>query len=399
VALRHVADYHIGWANSFHLALRQALPQNHGLRAFLKPYTHGSGTVNWNAYQMLIKDNSILHRASGLTRRGRGFCFGHIQRHMDWTATLPVRLESKKLDGMYNLTQDIPMFTNGMRLWNIHRRFTESYINLIYPDDESLESDAHLHRFWNHINTFGRHTDPCVCGMDDELFFEEGAWPSIETTRTCQGLLDHVGFMTGEDQIPRRQKWCKRHAIERKRALHRWLEDDCEADPKCPGLSYEFYHMRPNMGLPSVNRKILIDVLTNFMNEVTVGHEMAADNIPYMVDPSYGGVRVLKWDPMSSNNTKLPYMVDIATYAFGTAVSALTTIRSLPLVSDWSNLLVYWIDVDNVELKRQVKKLHLQYKTELMQLSNAILKESLTMPKNRWAPYMIPATQASSVAV
>lgn len=120
--------------------------------------------------------------------------------------------------------------------------------------------------------------------MDDSVFFESGSWPSFEEDRTCSGLLDHQKFLMGEeDEVLRRQKWCKRHTIERTRALYHWLEDDCEADPNCPGISYEFHHMRNSMNLPPMDRKILIDVLTRFMFEVTVGHEMVADNIPYMV--------------------------------------------------------------------------------------------------------------------
>lgn len=97
---------------------------------------------------MLLRDDSILHRASGLTRRARGFCFGQLQKHMDYTKTLPQTLEEKKLDGMSNLTSDIPMFTTGLRLWNVHRSFTEGYLNLLYPDDELLQSDTDLYRFW-----------------------------------------------------------------------------------------------------------------------------------------------------------------------------------------------------------------------------------------------------------
>jgi hypothetical protein len=404
MALRHVAEYHIGWANTFSTAIRQTLPQNHGLRAFLKPYARATGQVNWVAYQMLLLDNSILHRASGLARRARGYCFGHIQKLLNFTKTLPMVLEEKKLDGMSNLTKDIPLFTDGMRLWNVHRNFTEGYINLLYPDDKSLFSDPDLYRFWHHINTLGRHTDPCVCGMHDDAFYKSDSWPAFEQTRTCRGLLDHQRFLTGADEAQRRQKWCKRHPIENLRALHSWLEDDCKADAKCrnvspPGLSYDFYHMRANMGLPALNRQVLINVITMFINEATVGHEMAADNIPFMVDPEYGGVRM----PRQGPDGKRPLMVDVSTYVFGTVISALTTIRSNPLLSDWSNLLVHWIDnVDHdkaVPSKKEIRKLHLKYKTDLIKLSNDFLKGALSMPKNRWAPYLNPATQASSVAV
>lgn len=98
----------------------------------------------------------------------------------------------------------------------------------------------------------------------------------------------------------------------------------------------------------------------------------------------------------------------LSQYIFGTVISGITTIRSMPLLSDWSNLLVYWVDdykakamsnIDRSVLKRQIRKLHLKYKTDLTKLSNDVLKKNLEMPQNRWAPYMNPATQACSVAV
>lgn len=67
---RHVGEYHLGWATRFNSAIRQTLPPSHGLRTLMKPYTHGTGIVNWNAYQMLVKEDSILARADGLTYRG-----------------------------------------------------------------------------------------------------------------------------------------------------------------------------------------------------------------------------------------------------------------------------------------------------------------------------------------
>ena len=127
--------------------------------------------------------------------------------------------------------------------------------------------------------------------------------------------------------------------------------------------------------------------------------------IPYMVDPEYGGVRIQRKD----SHGKLPLKVDLATYIFGTVISALTTIRSKPLLSDWSNLLVEWAeneadlrelsDDERAERKRVVSMLHLEYKASLVALSNDFLRESEQLPKNKWTPFLIPATQATSIAV
>jgi hypothetical protein len=75
--LRHVGEYHLGWAERFSVALKQTLPHSHGLRALMKPYTHGTGQVNYQAYQMLLMEDSILARADGFTNYGRSHSWGH----------------------------------------------------------------------------------------------------------------------------------------------------------------------------------------------------------------------------------------------------------------------------------------------------------------------------------
>ena len=62
---------------------------------------------------------------------------------------------------------------------------------------------------------------------------------------------------------------------------------------------------------------------------------MAADNIPYMADPSYGGARISK--NITARGGEI--LVDFATYIYGNVVAAATTIRSMPLLADWSELL------------------------------------------------------------
>ena len=177
------------------------------------------------------------------------------------------------------------------------------------------------------------------------------------------------------------------------------LED--EDEDEC--LSYGAHFIRSDMGLPStIDRSTLVDILTKFIYEVTLGHEMAADNIPYMADPSYGGVRISK--NITTRGGEI--LVDFATYIYGNVVAAATTIRSMPLLADWSELLVHWVDKykekewgdeKRKDLKKKIRMIHLQYKADLVHLSNELMKQTLKRPKNEWAPYLNPATQASSV--
>ena len=367
---------------------------------------------------------------------------------MNYTETLPAELKAKNLDVMAStitkkkpsffsalwkrddITDVMPMFDAAMRNWEIHRSFVEKYLRVVYPSDADLTSDTALHRFVMHLDTWGRHMDPCVCKMNSEAFFEEGQWPAFETTKTCSALLDFAAEGIGGAYAQRREQWCKRASNERKNILHKWLESECVAKQKgvlktewcstggCQErvmgleeqdeeecLSYGAHFIRSNMGLPStIDRSTLVDVLTKFIYEVTLGHEMAADNIPYMADPSYGGVRISK--NITARGGEI--LVDFATYIYGNVVAAATTIRSMPLLADWSELLVHWVDMykekewgddKRQELKKKIRMVHLQYKADLVHLSNELMKQTLKRPKNEWAPYLNPATQASSVAV
>lgn len=271
----------MGWANRFNAALRQTLPTQHGLRSLMKPHAHGTGIVNWNAYQMLVVDDSMLARANGLTNLARGYSWGHLVKHSDMVSTLPQILEAKGLENTSNLTTTLPYFVQGKRLWDIHHEYVEKFVNLIFESDNDLKEDEALQRFWHHINTNGRHIDPCICDMDAEIFFKEDQWPAFESTRTCAGQLDHAGFRTDDtDPEHRRASWCKQALpTERSRALHSWLETDCEKQAICEQVSFRVEHLRVNMGLPELSRENLINLITRFIYEVTAGHELVADNV------------------------------------------------------------------------------------------------------------------------
>lgn len=102
-------------------------------------------------------------------------------------------------------------------------------------------------------------------------------------------------------------------------------------------------------------------------------------------------------------------MVDVSTWVFGVVIATLTTIRSMPLLSDWSGLLESWVyneddlikfsNKDREERKRIVNQLHLEYKTALVENANSFLKETLQRPQNQWSPFLNPSVQACSIAV
>ena len=61
---------HLVFANMVTSADRQNLPKNHPIRRLLKPFTHGTPTVNLGAQLFLTTENGLLHRAVSLSFDG-----------------------------------------------------------------------------------------------------------------------------------------------------------------------------------------------------------------------------------------------------------------------------------------------------------------------------------------
>lgn len=352
---------------------------------------------------------------------------GHL---IDFSETLPDMLAAKKLD--VNLTKDMPLFSQGQvrvdptivisgqmsdtnlplylplfypsqRLWVVHYEFVSDFVTqIVYDSDDAMMADDSIHRFWHHVNTFGRGHDPCVCDMDTDSFYREGVWPqfdsSVDSTRTCTALLDSANFQPKSTMLnDRRRGWCLQDDITRIDALKKLLDKQCKVDVNCKHLRHSFEHMRLNMGLkPLKTRKQLIDFLTSAIWHVTVGHRINGDNVPYLTDPEVVGVRQRDKD----NNGELPVITDVGTYVFGLTIGALTTVKDNALLGDWTPIYKYMSEIQ-YDLSKDEKsalldstiKIHRRYKSKLLKLSRDFLRESASRPRNqRWNVFN-PASQ------
>mmetsp|Transcript_17431 Transcript_17431/g.42743 ORF Transcript_17431/g.42743 Transcript_17431/m.42743 type:complete len:241 (-) Transcript_17431:179-901(-) len=240
--------------------------------------------------------------------------------------------------------------------------------------------------------------------MPSTIDFEDNAqWPGFESFRTCEGLLDRNEFKMGKEFVPRREAWCKQRARVRLKSLREWIESDCEQSDTCTRISYSFFQMRDNMAMGQLkNRDQLIDFLATFIWDVTAGHAFNSDNVSYLADPEYSGVRMREYD----ENGNLPLRTDIGTYIFGTSIASLTTVRCPPLMSDWSHIYRdYVFDQKNlrvdkkVELSKKFKEIHLDYKHELLNLASVFIDEAAYDGGNKVSHVLNPMVQASSVSV
>lgn len=274
-------------------------------------------SINSAAYNMLIREHSVLTHGSELQTQPLAESFHVVYTHLNYSETIPDMLDSHDLEGVLD-TSKLPMFSQGRRLYDAHRKFVGKYLSLVYATDEEMLKDDSTLRFWHHVNTQGRHTDPCVCGMDTELFFDDrGKWPAFETKHTCEDLLDASTYHPELNMISRRRQWCDEvQPFDRIKALYSVLTKECSEKKDCK-MQYGVYMMKDNMGLkPLKTREQLADFVTSFMWHVSAGHEINGDNIPYFTDPFHSGVRLRGED----ENGELPLRVDIGTYVFGLAI-------------------------------------------------------------------------------
>lgn len=333
LATLHVIESHFGWSQAVATAAWQTLPVDHILRVLLKPFTLNVHSVNWAAYvsestlnvlsrrralcvvlvctdfaspdsfancpssatvavaaaaaaprapcrrcrryHMLVREHSVLTHGSGFTTEGVVGAFMTFFRDFNFSQSFPESLKARRLDEVRDFDpKSLPYHSQGVKLYDLHHTFVGEMLALAYPTDEALLADGSVVRFWSHVNTYGRHLDPCVCGLPSDLFYDDnGVWPMFETKRTCTDLLDLAGFDMHKNVVSRRRDWCtKTDEFTKVRAVRALSEKACEENRQCNGLLYDVHYQRLDMSLPELKtREQLVNFLATFIWHVTAG--------------------------------------------------------------------------------------------------------------------------------
>ncbi|KAG7365736.1 hypothetical protein IV203_028406 [Nitzschia inconspicua] len=404
VATQHVAESHFGWSQSVATAAWQCFHQDHPMRSLLKPFTLNVHSVNSAAYHMLVREAGILTHGNSLTTEGVIGSMTTVWAHFNFSQTIPELFDSRKLDLVMD-TNELPLFSQAKRLNTVHHRFVKRFVDQWYPTDDDLLNDPSVVRFWHHVNTYGRHIDPCVCGLPSDLFFDDNnVWPGFETTRTCKDLLDTVGFESSKNEYTRRRDWCTNtDRYQKAQAVAKMDQIACDANPKCKKLWWAPDSLKPDMELPELRSKSqFVNFLSTFVWHVTAGHKLNSDNIHAFSDAEYSGVRMPKVGP----DGNLPTISEVGSYVFGSAVGLLTSVRCPPLMADWMPLYSHLVArqsgmslEEKEKMLQSLEDIHKEYKFALLDLSVDFLDESASRPNNRQSNTMNPATHASSVSV
>lgn len=352
---------------------------------------------------MLIRENSVLTHGSSFSTEGVAGTMTTFWKTFNFSQSLPEQFDSRKMDQVMD-TDALPLYSQGKRLYKVHRHFVNRFVDTFYPTDEDLLDDVSVVRFWHHVNTYGRHLDPCVCGMDPNVFFDDNnVWPGFEKTRTCSDLLDTMGFAPEKNPVTRRRDWCSStDRYEKTKAVHQMNVEICASNPDCKRLFWDATVSRPDMSMGQLTSKAqLIDFIATFIFHVSASHALNSDNVSFFSDPEYSGVRMV-----DDIDGELPRIIDVGTYVFGNSVGMLTSVRCPPLMSDWRPLYSHFVtrqaDLSTNQkesLLKDMKDIHKEYKFALFDLSVEFLDESTARPLNRRSNAMNPSTHASSVSV
>jgi hypothetical protein len=159
---RHIASSthaqnHLIYSNIASTAAREALPKDHPLRRFLKPFNHRTPSVNLGAHSFLTTEYALLHRAVALTYKGLTDAFNL------GLGTIRIRSASKLFDHplldledeMAALGDDFPYARDGMDFYKIVHKFVEAYVHVYYKSDEDIRKDDSLRSMWNAVRVFG----------------------------------------------------------------------------------------------------------------------------------------------------------------------------------------------------------------------------------------------------
>eukprot|EP01036_Dinobryon_divergens_P028713 gene28713-37705_t len=141
--------FHVHWviSNTIVLATERCLDAQHPIRRLLKPHTYGSAHVNLLGAVTLAPYGGIASRLFGLDKKGWELaCFEQMQEFK--YESLKEKFIRSNLPS--SCMDVLPMYQDGMDLWNTHEEYVEEYLDIFYPSDQNAELAA----YWKGVKDF-----------------------------------------------------------------------------------------------------------------------------------------------------------------------------------------------------------------------------------------------------
>lgn len=144
-AVEHLVHTHWIMSNAVASSLRQSLGPTHPVRRCLHVNIFNTANVNEGSYQLLYPPNALLHRLSPFTDSGLMTAFGAGAAAWEYKTWPQVVADS---DLPQAVKDALPIFVDGLAVWEAMHTFYSGFVDLYYEDDEAVQADGELVEYW-----------------------------------------------------------------------------------------------------------------------------------------------------------------------------------------------------------------------------------------------------------
>mmetsp|Transcript_91631 Transcript_91631/g.200871 ORF Transcript_91631/g.200871 Transcript_91631/m.200871 type:complete len:1147 (-) Transcript_91631:374-3814(-) len=144
-AVHHLVQTHWLIANALASSPLMTLPPFHPVRRLLQVFTYNTPSINHNSALSLFPESGMLHRMSP-------FPYKELQKIFASGAENYVLRPFPEEYKAHNLPEDVksrlPIYQDGLEVYEAFQDFMAAYVGVYYPDDASVEADEALQEYW-----------------------------------------------------------------------------------------------------------------------------------------------------------------------------------------------------------------------------------------------------------
>lgn len=168
VTIYHLVVVHWIVSNGMVLGTTRRLSSRHPLRRMLKPHVYGTANINRHATAAIGPYEGLVGRAMAFTEDSWLAVVADTVSHFRYES-FPETFINAGLP--QECLETMPMYQDGMDLWNVMYQYVERFTDALYPSDEDVLQDAELLAYWREVDaSLVRHGRsyglPVVCTKD-----------------------------------------------------------------------------------------------------------------------------------------------------------------------------------------------------------------------------------------
>lgn len=163
----HLVELHWIISNGLVCAVRETLSPNHPLRRLLKPHHYLTVDINNSSRYVLLPVDQLAFRCFGFSETGHKNIIRDVLAQWRYVP-FPTKMRQQLPD---HVLRDLPLYTDGMLLWNCIQRYVQNYLEVLYSSPEACITDPETCQFWEYFETHFE-TPWCLPGLSFESLVE-----------------------------------------------------------------------------------------------------------------------------------------------------------------------------------------------------------------------------------